>query len=128
MESNFITILFICILVVLCVYPEKLPDAFLWQMSTTIGRMLLLLFLYIIYLYFGIVPSIFFAIAVGLLLANRPLKKPTQNENFVSRDENFEQKVIDVPEHGKKWFIERVLPNETNKIVVDRVLTLPVQE
>jgi len=107
------------------VYAEKLPEVWRWQLSTTIGRLLLLLLLYVVHMLAGWVPALLFAIAIGLTWANRPLYKPIAvKEQLEAFQSNI--KVTDV--ESKKWFVEKVLKENPQRIIQDRVVTSAVQE
>ena len=102
-------------------YAEKLPAVWRWQLSTTIGRLLLLVLLYIVYMLAGFLSALLFSVAIALTWANRPLYKP------VEVSENFNDiKVSDVD--TKKWFVEQALGENPKKIVQDRINTEAVQE
>ena len=107
------------------VYAEKLPEVWRWQLSTTIGRLLLLLVLYVIHMLAGWVPAVLFAIAIALTWANRPLYKPVAvKEQLEAFHNNI--KVTDV--ETKKWFVEKALKEDPRRIIQDRVVTSAVQE
>uniref|UniRef100_A0A6C0KLD6 Uncharacterized protein n=1 Tax=viral metagenome TaxID=1070528 RepID=A0A6C0KLD6_9ZZZZ len=107
------------------VYAEKLPEVWRWQLSTTIGRLLLLLLLYVVHMLAGWVPALLFAIAIGLTWANRPLYKPIAvKEQLEAFQSNI--KVTDV--ETKKWFVEKVLKENPQRIIQDRVFTSAVQD
>jgi len=119
-QSNhlFIT-LFGIILLMWATFSEKLPASYRWQLSTSAGRLLLLLLLYITYDLAGWIPALLFTIAVALTWANRPIYKPVE-EGFGG------MKVTKV--QGNKWFVEDVLHESPHKIVEDRVTTTAVQD
>lgn len=125
-QSNhlFLTVLF-AIIFMWSVYAEKLPEVWRWQLSTTIGRLLLLLLLYIVHMLAGWVPALLFTIAITLTWANRPLYKPAevkeQKEGF-----NNNIKVTDI--ETNRWFVEKALKETPRRIVQDRVVTSAVQE
>jgi len=105
------------------IYSEKLPAAVRWQLSTSIGRLLLLVLLYIVHMTAGWIPAILFTIAIALTWANRPLQKP-----FGIR-EGFHGSTLVTEVGGKNlWFVEQVLKEHPQRIVQDRVTTQPVQE
>ena len=115
-QSNhlFMTVLF-SIIFMLALYSEKLPREWHWLMSTSVGKLLLLLLLYIIEMLAGWIPALLFTIAIALIWANRPV-----HENF------NDIKVSDANKH--RWFVEKALHENPERIVQDRVTTLPVQE
>ena len=121
-QSSHLYITVTCALIFMwAVYAEKIPAAWRWQLSTTIGRTLLLLLLYVVYMAAGWIPALLFAIAIAMTWANRPLQKPAGvKEGFDSRI------VMDVA--GKElWFAEKVIGGEPQEIVQDRVDTDAVQ-
>lgn len=124
-QSNQLYLLvFTTILLIWAVYAEKLPPEWRWQLSTSIGRLLLLLLLYIVYTLAGWIPALLFTIAIALTWANRPLWKPV---GVPSTQEGFRNmKVQDV--ETEKWFVEKVLEESPKRIVEDRVDTMAVQE
>jgi len=102
-------------------YAEKLPEIWRWQLSTVIGRLLLLVLLYIVYMLAGPLPALLFAVAMALTWANRPLYKP------VDVKEHFNDiKVSKVS--TQKWFVEQALNENPKKIIQDRVSTSAIQE
>jgi hypothetical protein len=106
------------------VYAEKLAPEWRWQLSTTVGRLLLLLLLYLVYTIAGWLPALLFAIATALTWANRPLWKPVgvpeEGEGFANMKES------DV--ETDRWFVEKTLEERPKRIVEDRVDTMSVQE
>ena len=114
-------------LVVFAAYPDRLPPALKWQLSTTFGRLLLLLVLYILLTLAGPIPALLFTIAVALIWATRPLFKPPQvdtSEGF--RDVKTSTIPFGVKQH--RWFIERVLNEHPLAVKEDRVDTYAVQD
>jgi len=107
------------ILVIWACYPEKMPINIRWQMSTTFGRLLLVLLLYIIYILTGWQMALLFTIVIAMSWASRPLLKPYV-EDF--RD----MKVTNIPRN--KWFVEKVLHENPLEITEDRVTTDSVQD
>lgn len=125
-QSNHLYLTILCAIIFMwSVYAEKLPEVWRWQLSTTIGRLLMLLLLYIVYMLAGWVPALLFSIAIALTWANRPLYKPSsireQREGYTNNI-----KVTDV--ETKKWFIEKALKESPRRIIQDRVTTSAVQE
>ena len=121
-QSSHLYITVSCALIFMwAVYAEKIPAAWRWQLSTTIGRTLLLLLLYVVYMAAGWIPAILFAIAIAMTWANRPLQKPAGvKEGFDNR------MVMDVA--GKDlWFVEKVIGGDPQAIIQDRVDTDAVQ-
>lgn len=121
-QSNhlYLTILF-ALIFIWAVYSEKLPLQYRWQLNTTLGRMLLLVLLYIVFLLGGWIPTLLFAIAIAMTWANRPLYNP------VKMEEGFDNiKVTDVDPH--MWFVEKALKENPQRIIQDRIQTFAVQE
>jgi hypothetical protein len=121
-QSNqlFLTVFSIC-LITWAVFAEKLPIEWRWQLSTTVGRVLLLLLLYIIHELTGWIPALLFAIAMALTWANRPLYKPASSavEGFTPKESKAE---------GTRWFVERVLEENPKSIVEEEVQTQAIQD
>lgn len=137
-------------LFVYSLYADKLSPHIRWQLSTTTGRALLLLLLYIVYHVAGWIPAVLFAIGIALTFSNRPLYAPISvQEGFLSADsviegktkeeveeekkkgakeEGFQDGIKKTKVKGHKWFVEEVLHENPNKIVQDRVQTFPVQD
>ena len=103
-------------------YADKIPPVWRWQLSTVLGRTLLLLLLYIVFLIGGWIPALLFGIGIGLLWANRPLAKPvgTLTEGF--------QNMKETEVHGDRWFVEKVLEENPRLIIEDRKSTRAVQD
>jgi len=122
-QSNHLFLsVFGSLLLVWAIFTEKLPVEFRWQLSTTLGRLLLLLLLYIVHLLAGWIPAVIFTIAVALTWANRPLyKPPTVTENFQ------DVKETDVS-CAPKWFIEKALKENPVRIKEDRIQTFASQD
>jgi hypothetical protein len=115
------------ILIMWTVFADKLPVEVRWQLSTTIGRLLLLLVLYIVFLLAGWIPALLFTIAIALTWANRPLFKPT---SVPEEEEGFDDMKVTIVEDKDehRWFAEKVLEENTKVIIQDRVKTEPVQD
>jgi hypothetical protein len=103
-------------------YAEKLPEIWRWQLSTVIGRLLLLVLLYIVYMLAGSLPALLFAVAMALTWANRPLYKP------VDVKEHFNDMKISRINDDNRWFVEKALKETPKKIIQDRVSTSAIQE
>jgi hypothetical protein len=121
-QSNplFFTVLCIILAVTAC-FADKIPARLRWQSSTPVGRLLLLLVLYIIYETSGLIPAILFSIVIALLWANCPLLKPV--EGFGDG-----VKTTNIAPMKKLWFVERVRNESPEKIIEDRVDTDAVQD
>jgi hypothetical protein len=105
-------------LVVIAAFGDKLPALVRWQLSTTVGRLLLLILLYIIYILAGWGLALLFTIVVALIWSLRPL--PLNSEGF--------QNIKRTPATGPKWFVETVLKENPLEVSEDRVETLAVQD
>ena len=110
-------------------YAEKLPESWRWQLSTTVGRLLLLLLLYIVNMLAGFLPALLFAVAIALTWANRPLYKPVnvRGKDAEAETEAFnDMKVTQVNSH--KWFVEKALNEDPVSISEDRISTNAIQD
>jgi hypothetical protein len=115
-------------LVLYSLYAEKLPSAWRWQLSSSIGRLLLLLVLYIVFVIAGFIPALLFAIGIAITWANRPLyKPPTVVKSEKELLEGFTSDIKTSGASSHKWFVEKVLHENPSAIVEDRVDTRPVQ-
>jgi hypothetical protein len=122
-QSSHLFTTVICSLIFMwAVYSEKLPAVWRWQLSTSIGRLLLLILLYIVHMMAGWIPALLFAIAIALTWSNRPLNKP------YGVKEGFEGTMVTDVEGKDMWFVEKVLKEHPHRIIQDRVRTEPVQE
>ena len=118
-STNLYTFVFAVLLAVWALYAAKLPALARWQLSSTVGRLLLLLLLYIVYDLCGWTVALIFTIAVALTWAARPLFIP------VDAPEGFaNMKTTKASKH--KWFIEKVLHQKPKAIVEDRIDTMAV--
>jgi len=121
-QSSHLYITVTCALIFMwAVYSEKIPPAWRWQLSTTIGRTLLLLLLYVVYMAAGWIPALLFAIAIAMTWANRPLQKPAGVK------EGFNNRIVTDVGGKDLWFAEKVIGREPHTIVQDRVDTYAVQ-
>lgn len=111
---------FSVILVVFAIFGDKLPPVVRWQLSTTVGRLFLLILLYLIYVLGGWELALLFTIIIALLWSMRPLLLPRAEEGF----QNMKKTRASRP----KWFVETVLDENPLEIVEDRVETLAVQD
>ena len=116
----------VMVLLIICVlFADKLPMAARWQLSTTAGRLLLLLLLYIINLVCGWQAALIFTIAIALVLAARPVFKPVGVPDLGVEGFN-DMKTTGAAKH--KWFIEKTLHENPKEIVEDRVNTTAVED
>ena len=120
-NSLFLSV-FSVILVVLAIFGDKLPPVVRWQLSTTVGRLFLLILLYIIYILGGWELALLFTIIIGLIWSMRPLLLPLPSLKDGFRD--MKKTRVSRP----KWFVESVLEENPLEIVEDRVETLAVQD
>jgi len=122
-QSSHLYITVACSLIFMwAIYSEKLPPAWRWQLSTSIGRVLLLILLYLIYMLAGWLPALLFAIAIAMTWANRPLQKPAGVK------EGFNNTVVTDVGDKKLWFIEKVLSENPQRIVQSHIDTQAVQD
>lgn len=139
-QSNHLYLTVVCSIIFLwAVYSEKLPMHYRWQMNTTLGRLLLLLLLWIVYILAGWIPALLFAIAIAMTWANRPLYKPADTrEGFASGAERqgrgtsgregFQDNIKVTDANPHMWFVEKALKENPQRIVQDRIQTFAVQE
>ena len=116
----FLSVL-IVVLVVWITFADKLSLVARWQLSSTVGRLLLLLLLYIIYILGGWELAFIFTVAIAITWASKPLLKPLDVEEGYS-----EIKESKAGPH--KWFVEMVLHENPVAVVEDRVKTEAVQD
>lgn len=120
-STNLYTFVFAVLIAVWALYAAKLPALARWQLSSTAGRLLLLLLLYIVYDLCGWTVALIFTIAIALTWAARPLFVP------VSLDEGFAN-IKTTKASKEKWFVEKVLHQQPKEIVEDRIDTMAVDE
>jgi hypothetical protein len=120
-SSHLYTTVTCALIFIWAVYAEKIPAAWRWQLSTTIGRTLLLLLLYIVYMLAGWIPALLFAIAIAMTWANRPLQKPAGVK------EGFNNRIVTDVDGKNMWFAEKVIGRDPHTIIQDRVDTDAVQ-
>ena len=118
-NSLFLSV-FSVILVVFAIFGDKLPPVVRWQLSTTVGRLFLLILLYIIYVLGGWELALLFTIIIALIWSMRPLLLPSMKEGFRDLKKTRASR--------PKWFVETVLEENPLEIVEDRVETLAVQD
>lgn len=124
-SNHLFTAVFAAGLLIYSLYAEKLPAAWRWQLSSTLGRLLLLLVLYAIFLLAGFIPALLFAIGIAITWANRPLYKPRIHNSNI---EGFSPDVKTTQTSSHKWFVEKVLNENPCSITEDRVDTRAVQD
>lgn len=119
------------ILVIWITFADKLPVNIRWQLSTTVGRLLLLLVLFIVHMLCGWMMTLLFAIAIALTWAARPMFKPVGVPDeplpASAAQEGFAN-IKKTQTSSHKWFVETVLHENPTKIVEDRVDTMAVQQ
>jgi ABC-type multidrug transport system fused ATPase/permease subunit len=118
-NSLFLSV-FSVILVVFAIFGDKLPPVVRWQLSTTVGRLFLLILLYLIYVLGGWELALLFTIIIALIWSMRPLLLPSMKEGFRDLKKTRASR--------PKWFVETVLEENPLEIVEDRVETLAVQD
>ena len=140
---NLYSTVFLVLLMIAVLFADKLPMEARWQLSTTAGRLLLLLLLYIINLVCGWQAALIFTIAIALVWAARPVFKPVGIPDLVLNGsaqgfgqgstaprlgvEGFnDMKTSDATKH--KWFVEKTLHENPKAIVEDRINTSAVQD
>lgn len=121
-NSLFLSV-FSVILVVFAIFGDKLPPIVRWQLSTTVGRLFLLILLYIIYVLGGWELALLFTIIIALIWSMRPLLLPLPS----FKEEGF-QSLKKTRASRPKWFVETVLEENPLEIVEDRIETLAVQD
>ena len=154
---NLYSTVFMVLLIICALFADKLPMEARWQLSTTPGRLLLLLLLYITNLVCGWHIALLFTIAIALVWAARPVFKPVSVpevvlngsvEGFGLGMEGFGLGVegfnhgSNLPGLGMegfndmkttdatkhKWFVEKTLHENPKDIVEDRINTSAVQD
>jgi hypothetical protein len=140
---NLYSTVFLVLLVISILFADKLPMEARWQLSTTPGRLLLLLLLYITNLVCGWQAALLFSIAVALVWAARPVFKPVsvpdpvlnvsmegfgQGSNLPSLGVEGFNDVKTTDTTKPKWFIEKTLHENPMEIVEDRINTSAVQD
>ena len=140
---NLYSTVFLVLLVICVLFADKLSIEARWQLSTTPGRLLLLLLLYIINLVCGWQAALIFTIAIALVWAARPVFKPVgvPDVSFGQGQEGFGQgpnaqhlgvegfndmKTTDATKN--RWFIEKTLHENPMEIIEDRINTSAVQD
>lgn len=119
-STNLYTVVFAALIIAWALYADKLPTIARWQLSTTVGRLLLLLLLYVVYELCGWTVALIFTIAVALTWAARPIFMPLMSEGF--------NDMKSTEASPTRWFVERVLHQNPKKIVEDRIDTMAVND
>ena len=117
-SQNLFIVVFYAIAFVWTGFVDKLPPVWRWQLSTSIGRLFLLLLLWIVLEVGGWVPATLVAVAICMTWAVRPLFAP---KGF--GDEGFTGEVKRTAASGHLWFVEKALKENPQAIVEDRVST-----
>jgi hypothetical protein len=131
-SSSLFTTLFLVVLLVFAAYADQLPKEALWQLSTPIGRLLMIALLFVVYEMGGWISALLFGIGILMVWSNRPLAHISHmtkslKEGFQGRhDKQAGQKHIKI--QGSRWFVEEVLHEHPEGIEEDRVYTQAVQE
>ena len=147
---NLYSTVLMVVIIIAALFADKLPMMARWQLSTTPGRLLLILLLYIIHMTCGWPMALVFTIAIALVWAARPVFKPTGMEGVGQGVEGFGEDTnaprpgvegfgedTNAPRPGvegfndmkktkankHKWFIEKTLHENPKAIVEDRVNT-----
>jgi hypothetical protein len=121
-STNLYTFVFAVLVAVWALYAAKLPALARWQLSSTAGRLLLLLLLYIVYTLCGWTVALIFTISIALTWAARPLFVPSD----ASSKEGFANMKV-TKASKEKWFVEKVLHQKPKEIVEDRIDTMAVE-
>ena len=121
-SNHLIFAVFGASLLLFATYAEQIPLTWRYQLSSTIGRTLLILLLYIVYLIAGWIPALLFAIGIAITWSNRPLAKPS------SIEEGFNSNMKVSEAQDGLWFVEKVLHENPKKIIEDRVDTVAVED
>ena len=131
---NLYSTVLMVIIIIAALFADKLPMMARWQLSTTPGRLLLILLLYIIHMTCGWPMALLFTIAIALVWAARPVFKPTGTTgvgesvggSVGGSVEGFnDMKNTKATKH--KWFIEKTLHENPKAIVEDRINTSAVE-
>jgi hypothetical protein len=132
-SSSLFTTLFLTVLLIFAAYADQLPIEARWQLSTPVGRLLMLALLFVVYEIGGWIYALLFTIGILMIWSNRPLAfgsymtKSSKEEGFQGRcDKQAGQKHIKV--QGSRWFVEKILQEHPEYIKEDRVYTQAVQE
>lgn len=123
----FMSVLTVFLIMAIC-FADKLPIAIRWQLSTSVGRLLLVLILYMIYLVCGWLMAFLFAIAIALTWAAAPILKPVSVQAAEAEAAEGFKDVKKTSVTGHKWFVESVLHENPTKIVEDRIDTQAIQD
>jgi len=130
---NLYSTVLMVVLMIAALFADKLPMMARWQLSTTPGRLLLLLLLYIVNMMCGWQMALLFTIAIALVWAARPVFKPTGVEGFgvgqgVGQGVEGFNDMKKSPAAKHKWFVEKTLHENPKAIVEDRINTGAVEE
>lgn len=129
-SSTLFTTLFIVVLVLFASFADQLPRAARWQLSSFVGRLLLLTLLFVIYELGGWIPALLFTIGIVMIWSNRPLTPPSSIGVEVKKPlkEGFQSNQKKVKVQGSRWFVEEELQEHPEEIEEDRVVTEAIQE
>lgn len=110
--------------IVFAAYANHLPPTFRYQMSSSLGRLFVIVLLVLLYESAGWIPALLFTIGVSIVWFNRPLAQPT---HFTT--EGFEGGVkTSVNQTGYRWWVERVLHENPRAVQEDRISVGDVQD
>ena len=125
---SLFTTLFLAVLLIFAAYADQLPRQVRWQLSSPIGRLLLIVLLFIVYEIGGWISALIFTIGIAMVWSNRPLAQvPDVKEGFQGRyEKNGGSRHIKV--QGSRWFVEKALQEHPESIEEDRIYTQAVQE
>ena len=116
--------------IIFATYAHLIPPTLRYQFSTTLGRLLSLVLLVIVYETGGWIPALLFTIGISIIWFNRPLAQPTHfTKPLRTTEEGFEGGVkTSVNQTGFRWFVERVLHENPRKVQEDRIAVGDVQD
>ena len=110
--------------IIFAAYGNHLPATVRYQMSSSLGRLFILVLLLLIYESAGWIPALLFSIGVSIVWFNRPLAQPA---HFTT--EGFEGGVkTSKNQTGSRWFVERVLHENPRAVQEDRISVGDVQD
>ena len=115
--------------VLFAAYAQLIPDQIRYQASTTLGRVLCVLLVAVVYEYAGWIPALLFTMGVAIMWFPRPLAQPTHMTKPLSTKEGFDGGVkVSKNQTGFRWFVERVLEENPKGVQEDRINFGDVQE
>lgn len=125
-HSNLYSVITLLLLGTLILFSSEIPPLLKAQANTLLGRALLLVALYFAIHIGGWFYGCMTFIAIALLLAPSREVLPEPATLTRSVKEGFSADVVavrDVPRDKERWFVEKVLKEEPERIEEDRVLS-----